>query len=105
MARPRGTPVFTVEVKRTKRTAAASAQHGRSDERLASTWTSAFDTYPAANGATQAAAAFRAVDHSDQEAVDRSSRRILPSLVMPVADPPPAPVESEPRVTRVQRRQ
>jgi hypothetical protein len=105
MARPRGTPVFTVEVKRTKRTAAASAEQGRSDERLASTWTSAFDTRPAANMAPQAVAAFRAVERSDEDTVERSARRILPSLVMPEAEPPHAPVAAEPPVTRVRRRE
>ena len=105
MARPRGTPVFTVEVKRTKRTAAASAEQGRSDERLASNWTSAFDTRPAANMAPQAAAAFRAVERSDEDTVERSARRILPSLVMPEAEPPHAPVAAEPPVTRVRRRE
>jgi hypothetical protein len=105
MARPRGTPVFTVEVKRTKRIPAASAEGGRSEERLASTWTSAFDTRPAANIAPQAAAAFRSVERSDEDTVERSTRRILPSLVMPEAESPQASVVAGPRVTRVKRRE
>src|SRR3954463_1471328 len=105
MARPRGTPVFTVEVKRTKRNATASTQHGRSDERLANTWASAFDTPPAVNVAPQATTVFRAVEHPDQEAVERSARRILPSLVMPEAEPRPSQAEAEPRPTRMKRRE
>src|SRR3954466_10410521 len=105
MARPRGTPVFTVEVKRTKRNATASTQHGRSDERLANTWASAFNTPPAVNVAPQATTVFRAVEHPDQEAVERSARRILPSLVMPEAEPRPSQAEAEPRPTRMKRRE
>ena len=77
MARPRWTPVFTVEVKRAKRTTAPSDQGDASSSNL---WAREADARVAVTAAPNLGEASQLVRPS-QPVSDSSARRILPSLV------------------------
>jgi hypothetical protein len=89
MARPRGTPVFTVEVKRARRTTASSDQ---GDNSISSMWPREADARSAVTAAPGTGETSQPA-RPDQSESDAGARRILPSLVTAEKESHGAPPE------------
>jgi hypothetical protein len=100
MARPRGTPVFTVEVKRTKKAASVLPSPDQGRDQHITNWTSDLDASSSASSSAVAASETRQpLERSNDEATKRIVRRILPSLVTAEKDNQNARAEFKPPVT------
>lgn len=99
MARTRGTPVFTVEVKRARRIAAASDQ---SDASSSSLWPREADPRAAVTAGPNLETS--QLVRPDQPVSDPGARRILPSLVASESQGAPTEVEQVTRRVRAKAR-